>query len=108
MNNLNFVSLNTNKYFVGAMMITLTLGGRFIIGELTEKQKNQLDTTYFRKIFIFCAFFMATRDVIKALFLTIIFSLILYYMVDKDRETEKELEDDVEKEYISNNSFVYL
>ena len=34
--------INTNKYFVGFMMIILTIGGRFIISELTEEQRKQL------------------------------------------------------------------
>ena len=32
--------INQNKYFIGFMMIILTIGGRFIIGELSPSQKN--------------------------------------------------------------------
>ena len=105
MDKLNLDSINTNKYFVGLMMITLTIGGRFIISELSEKQKEQIDNSYFRKLFVFCAFFMATRDVLKALFLTIIFCLIMFYIM-KDDSKEEEKGD--EKEFISDNSFMYL
>ena len=62
-----FDKINTNKYFVGFMMIILTIGGRFIISELSEEQKNKINTPMFRKVFIFCAFFMATRDIIITL-----------------------------------------
>lgn len=105
MDKLNLDSINTNKYFVGLMMIMLTIGGRFIIGELSEKQKEKIDNSYFRKLFVFCAFFMATRDILKALFLTIIFCLIMFYIM-KDDSKEEENED--EKDYISDNSFMYL
>ena len=47
-----FDKINTNKYFVGFMMIILTIGGRFIISELSEEQKSKIDTPNFRKIFI--------------------------------------------------------
>ena len=40
MNKFKIESINTNKYFVGSMMIMLTIGGRFIIGELSEKQRS--------------------------------------------------------------------
>lgn len=104
MDKLNLDSINTNKYFVGLMMIMLTIGGRFIIGELSEKQKDKMDNSYFRKLFVFCAFFMATRDILKALFLTIIFCLIMFYIVKDDSKEEN----GDEKDFISDNSFMYL
>jgi hypothetical protein len=72
-----FDKINTNKYFVGFMMIILTIGGRFIISELSEEQKNKIDTPIFRKLFVFCAFFMATRDLLIAALLTICFLIFL-------------------------------
>lgn len=105
MDKLNLESINTNKYFVGFMMIILTIGGRFIIEELSEKQKEKLDNTHFRKLFVFCAFFMATRDILKAVLLTIIFSIIMFYVFKED---EKEDDKEEEKDFISENSFIYL
>ena len=72
-----FDKINSNKYFVGFMMIILTIGGRFIISELSEEQKEKIDTPVFRKIFIYCAFFMATRDILIALLLTVLFLIFL-------------------------------
>lgn len=69
--------INSNKYFVGFMMIILTIGGRFIISELSDEQKEKIDNPIFRKIFVFCAFFMATRDVVTTLLLTIVFLIFL-------------------------------
>ena len=72
-----FDKVNTNKYFVGFMMIILTIGGRFIISELSEEQKEKIDTPIFRKVFIFCAFFMATRDIVTATLLSVLFLIFL-------------------------------
>lgn len=72
-----FEKVNTNKYFVGFMMMILTIGGRFIISELSEEQREKIDTPMFRKIFIFCAFFMATRDILITLLLTVLFLVFL-------------------------------
>ena len=69
--------INSNKYFVGFMMIILTIGGRFIISELSDEQKEKIDNPIFRKIFVFCAFFMASRDVVTTLLLTIVFLIFL-------------------------------
>jgi ABC-type spermidine/putrescine transport system permease subunit I len=87
-------NLNNNKFFIGSIMIFLTIGGRFIITELTEEQKSILLNPVVRKFFIFCAFFMATRDIQCALILTIIFILVVgglfngdvFFLTDKENE----------------------
>lgn len=83
--------LNTNKFFIGGMMIVLTIGGRFIINNLSEEQKEKIDTPFFRKLFIFCAFFVATRDLITTIFLTVGF-LIFLESIDFEDESSKNKE----------------
>ena len=77
-------NLNENKFFVGSMMIFVTIGGRYIITELSEEQKTLVHHPFVRKFFIFCAFFMATRDIQCALILTILFVLIVGGLFDGD------------------------
>ena len=59
-----FEKVNTNKFFVGFMMIILTIGGRFIISELSEEQEESLSVEFkegvgeeskfkFSKLFLF-------------------------------------------------------
>lgn len=81
-------NMNQNKYFIGFMMIILTIGGRFIIGELSPSQKKLIDNKFLRRIFIFCAFFMATRDILKAIVLTIIFIIVVTEVLNNDDEEE--------------------
>ena len=89
-------NLNTNKYFTGAIMIILTLGGRFIIGELDEKTKKIIsEKKTCRRFLVFCAFFMATRDIIKAILLTVVFSLIIDHFMHATYENDL---DDILKE----------
>ena len=90
-----FNSLNENKFFIGCMMIFLTIGGRFIITELSESQKEMINNTIVRRLFIFCAFFMATRDIQCAIILTILFVLIIGelfngedFLIKKDKKNE--------------------
>ena len=74
----NIISnLNENKFFIGCMMIIVTIGGRFIITELNDSQKKMIENPIVRKLFIFCVFFMATRDIQCAIILTILFVLII-------------------------------
>tara|TARA_Y100001936_G_C16023397_1_gene640919 strand:+ start:42 stop:374 length:333 start_codon:yes stop_codon:yes gene_type:complete len=105
-----FDKINTNKYFVGFMMIILTIGGRFIISELSEEQKSKIDTPNFRKIFIFCAFFMATRDIVIAILLTTGFLIFLESINFEEKLLEydnKELDVDVKDRGNLGNFFKY-
>jgi hypothetical protein len=104
MDKLNLEIINTNKYFIGTIMILLTIGGRFIIGELSEKQKEKINNSFFRKIFIFCSCFMATRDIIKALLLTVFFSLIIHTLLKEDEDDI----DNIDEEEMIENHLIYL
>ena len=66
-----------NKYFIGIVMITMNIGARFLIDELTPEQKKIVNTQNFRRFIVFCAFFAATRDLLSAVTLTIIFILFI-------------------------------
>ena len=58
-------------------MIMLNIGARFIIDELSDEHRKLINNQMVRRVFIFCAFFMSTKDVCKALILTIIFVILL-------------------------------
>tara|TARA_B110001469_G_C9640665_1_gene322185 strand:+ start:2794 stop:3081 length:288 start_codon:yes stop_codon:yes gene_type:complete len=69
--------LSNNKYFFGVIMIIVNIGARFIIEELSPKQKEYINTKSFRRIIIFSAFFVATRDILVSITLSIIFVLFI-------------------------------
>lgn len=66
-----------NKYFIGVVMITMNIGARFLIDELTHEQKKTINSQNFRRFIVFCAFFAATRDILASVTLTIIFILFV-------------------------------
>ena len=72
-----------NKYMIGIVMIIINLGARFIIDDLTEKQKEIINNKYTRKLLVFCVFFMATKDFIASLTLTIIFILFISELIEE-------------------------
>ena len=90
-------NLNENKFFTGCMMIFVTIGGRFIISELNESQKQLINNHWVRKLFIFCAFFMATRDIYCAITLTILFVLVVTELFNNGEEKQYVQEDDKDK-----------
>jgi uncharacterized membrane protein (DUF485 family) len=76
--------LSNNKYFFGVIMIIVNIGARFIIEELSPKQKEYINTKFFRRIIIFSAFFVATRDILVSITLSIIFILFISELFNED------------------------
>ena len=92
--------LSANKYFFGIVMITINIGSRFIFDELSDKQKKCINSKLVRRIVIFCIFFMATRDILASITLTLIFIL---FISDIFREEDTKLES---KHITSNNQSI--
>ena len=84
-------TLNENKYFIGFTMILLNIGARFIIDELDDDLRKIISNKYIRRFFIFCSFFMATKDVFTSLILTIVFVIIIneFLVTEKDEKDKK-------------------
>ena len=66
-----------NKIFIGLVMIMVNIGARFIIEELSDEHREIAKGETFRKIVIFCSVFMATRDIMISLIVTIIFVVVM-------------------------------
>lgn len=79
-------NLNENKYFIGFTMILLNIGARFIIDELDDDSRKIISEPYVRRFFVFCSFFMATKDIFTAIILTIAFIIIINELMGKDEE----------------------
>ena len=69
--------INDNKYMIGVTMIMLNIGARFIIDELDDDLRKMISNKIVRRVFIFCSFFMATKDLFTAIVLTIIFVILI-------------------------------
>ena len=82
MHSLEFIQIKCeqmaeNKIFIGLVMIMVNIGARFIIEELSDEHREIAKGETFRKIVIFCSVFMATRDIMISLIVTIIFVVVM-------------------------------
>jgi hypothetical protein len=95
-------NLSENRFFIGLMVMFVTLGGRTIITELSEQQQQIINDPKFKKFIIFCAFFTATRDLKCAFVLTIIFVLIVKELFSGDiffMNKQKEMKEREKEKY---------
>ena len=99
-----FENINDNKYFIGISMILVNIGSRFIISELSDSQKKFINNIFLRRIFLFCVFFMATRDVISSIVLTIMFVLLISELFNENSEISLVSNDDDENNHENKGS----
>ena len=95
-------NLSENRFFIGLMVMFVTLGGRSIITELSEQQLEIINDSRFKKFIIFCAFFTATRDLKCAFVLTVVFVLIVKELFGGDiffMNKQKEMKEREKKKY---------
>ena len=59
-------------------MLLLNLGGRFLSFELTKKQEAFLQAAWVRPMIFFTVIFMATRNVVVAFWVTLLFFFIIW------------------------------
>lgn len=75
---------NTSPYFIGLMMLILNLGGRFLALEITKEQEQFFQNPWVRRLLMFIVFFVATRSLAVAFWLTIIAVLLLGYLFNEN------------------------
>jgi hypothetical protein len=77
-------SINSNPYFIGAMMLFLNLGGRFISMEISKSQEQFFQNPWIRRFLIFTVLFMGTRNVLIAFWMTLIIVLLIGYLFNEN------------------------
>lgn len=78
--------LNGNKFFWGVTMLLLNFGSRFIISDLGKIHEQILANEIVKKIITFSLFFVATRDIIIAFILTVLYIVIIDGILHEKRK----------------------
>lgn len=73
-------SLNDSKFFAGIVMLLMNIGSKYISIELSENQQQLIENSIIRQLFIFTIIWMGTRDIIAALTLTAIFTILTQFL----------------------------
>ena len=63
-------------FFIGIMMLVLNIGSRYIVHEFSDDDEEYKQNIILRRIAIFAACFVGTRDLFVSLVLTAVFVVI--------------------------------
>jgi hypothetical protein len=112
-NNISTDGFFDNKYLIGAIMIIVNFGARFIVNELDDNQKKLINTKILRRVLIFCIIFLATRDLTITIILSVIIIFVVFELFNESSEyslfPKKPVnENENEKEKIDKNQKIDL
>lgn len=69
-------SLNNNLFFIGVMLLVLNVGSRYIVHEFSDNDEEYRQNILLRRIAVFAACFVGTRDLVVSLILTAAFVVL--------------------------------
>jgi len=69
-------SLNNNLFFIGVMLLVLNVGSRYIVHEFSDNDEEYRQNIVLRRIAVFAACFVGTRDLVVSLILTAAFVVL--------------------------------
>ena len=76
--------LNNSKFFAGIVMIMLNIGSKYVTVELSKSQEEYLKNNIGRQLLIFAISWMGSRDILIALALTAIFTILTEHLFNEE------------------------
>ena len=76
-------TLNNSKFFAGLVMIMLNIGSKYVTIELSKNQEQYLKNNIGRQLLIFAISWMGSRDILIALALTAIFTVLTDHLFNE-------------------------
>lgn len=70
-------ALNQSKIFAGVMIVIINIASKFVTFKVSKTVESYLKFTFSRHMLVFAATWLGTRDIYVALFMTLMFMLIV-------------------------------
>jgi len=79
-------ALNNSKFFAGVVMIIMNIGSKYVTIELSKNQEQYLKNNIGRQFLIFAISWMGSRDILTALALTAIFTILADHLFNEQSQ----------------------
>lgn len=80
----SITKLASSPYTLAAAIFLINIGGRFLPMEISKGQEQFLNTPWFRRGIIFVIFFLATRNIITAGWISLVVILCIGYLFNEN------------------------
>lgn len=81
-----FDSVNTNKFFIGLMMILLNIGSKYITIHTSKSMEEYMKLTISKQLLVFSMCFLGTRCIITSILLTAGFTVLSEFIFNEESE----------------------
>lgn len=97
---------NNSKMFWGLTMIMINMGSKYVMADLGKLEEKVLKSELVKKLIVFCMFFVATRDIITAFVLTILYVILIDGIFHENRKftvlSTDEIKNEAYEKYLRN------
>lgn len=76
--------LNSDKLFYAFAMLSMNMGSRFVVQDVSQMQERALASTVAKRFVMFCMVFVATRDVVMSLVITFVLVFVLQHLLNEN------------------------
>lgn len=81
-----FDPINTNKFFIGLMMILLNIGSKYITIQTSKSMEEYMKLTISKQVLVFSMCFLGTRCIITSILLTAGFTILSEYIFNEESD----------------------
>jgi hypothetical protein len=81
-----FDSVNTNKFFIGIMMILLNIGSKYITIQTSKSMEEYMKLTISKQVLVFSMCFLGTRCIVTSILLTAGFTILSEFIFNEESE----------------------
>ena len=81
-----FDPINTNKFFIGLMMILLNIGSKYITIQTSKSMEEYMKLTISKQVLVFSMCFLGTRCIITSILLTAGFTILSEFIFNEESE----------------------
>ena len=77
-------NVSANKITWGVASLIVSMGSRFVMGDLTPKQQELFHNPVVKRVVIFCILYMPTRDLLLAACLTVVACTLMEHVLNEE------------------------
>jgi len=81
-----FDPVNTNKFFIGIMMILLNIGSKYITIQTSKSMEEYMKLTISKQVLVFSMCFLGTRCIVTSILLTAGFTILSEFIFNEESE----------------------
>jgi hypothetical protein len=81
-----FDPVNTNKFFIGLMMILLNIGSKYITIQTSKSMEEYMKLTISKQVLVFSMCFLGTRCIVTSILLTAGFTILSEFVFNEESE----------------------